>query len=333
MGNQQSLGMFNQPFWGIILRWGGLLFLGLLVGASLGYVFVDKVRNSPGETFESEALTRVRYAVSPSGVVSELSGSVLAQEIAVLTLKLKSTELLESVVQELPSDWNLTPSELFSRITVRGQQSPLPGFPKIKVAPGVPVPGISIPTLSIRVTDQDPVRAQLLANTMAMVLVQTALEDNQRTSANLAHQSSLELQLLETSLAAALVARNQLIAGQSTDAVASAVTDPNLEIADVRVNALLTTYQGQVQNLGSARFKTAKLGPPLTLIQNAPLGISNPPAIRKREAMAIGGVGGMVLVWVVVNLIDSIRNAGQQTAPGSRRETAVTAEEVPSPNL
>ena len=331
MGEEQTQNMLSRSFWGFIVRWMGVLAVGLLVGAGLGFLYVERTQSSTTSKFDSEAFLQVRYRVSPSGGIQDQSNNALRQEIAIIATQVNSTPVLESVVEKLPPEWNLTASELSSRISVtESQRVNVTGLPTVRVSPAVLVPGISLPTFSIRVTDSDPKNAQILANAIAQALMehedaQTILNNRQAFE-----REAEEIGFLETSIALSIENRKAVESemNATTDEARQSALNTELQIIDLRLVALESTYQNQLSGIGRDRVQLARLGPQLNLLQEAPIGIGRLPRIRKREAMAVGGLVGLALAWALANIMESV----QATHGGRSTRKSGTPSPAPSPD-
>lgn len=382
----------GRPIWDFVARWLIVLVLALFIGAGLGFFFAETAQGLSAPGFESEAMLRVRYMISPKGNIEDDNADELAQEIAVWATRMKSSQVLEAAVKELPPDWGLTVDELFSSIRVGAEKAPLRGvMPRIRVGPGIPVPGVNIdiPTLSIKVTESTPQRSRTLADVLSRVLIEQASERQKQATEDLSQQTALEIEQLESSLSDALAARETILNGyvaaqlsasaeqrlELKDALADAVkqlrdtivlradgastpvlngkvaedplrliefdlvskldgffntvkaeynnpqallnlykvaqegadTDPAFDIANSKVKILRGQYRDEIEKLAEDRLTMARLGPPLELLRDAPPGSPNPPAIGKKIATAIGGFGGLVAAWIIVNIIDAVR--------------------------
>ena len=235
-------GVSNRWFWGFLRRWGWMLILGFFLGTGIGYVLADRMSKDTSDQYTSEAFVLIRASVTPSA-----GGSAsLVQQIPILAVSAKRTEVLEAVVAELPPEWNLTAELLEKRILASGPgTSAVPGL-RIQVGPGVPVRDITIPTLSIRVTDTDKDRAQIIANSLARALMDYANQQQRDGYKRLDDQGAQGIDVIEKTLGDALQTRNASVF-QTSDQIGA-----DLVAAEESLSALSATVAESLDELRTA---------------------------------------------------------------------------------
>ena len=118
---------------------------------------------------------------------------------------------------------------------------------------------------------------------------------------------------------------------RSLDLVARITSDPDYQLAQARVGALEAGYEAEIRTHMRGQVQMVSLSTPLELLQPAAPGAAADAVIRKRDAMGIAGIGGVVIGWLVANVADSIRGNRRPRRKGPQTAEDASGAGEPSP--
>ena len=186
------------PFWYFLRRWFWLLTVGLFVGAGLGYL-VNQVWGIKQVTnFESSAILETRYNLSPLGEILLGSGE-LSRESQIVTLSIKSMDVLADLAERLPREWDMNTDTFVKMVDEK----------KLQVVAGLP--GQPSTTITITAWHPDPEHSQRIVSELAKVLVVRSQDKLQQRIQQLQRKAALEIDKLEKSLAQAIGEQTKIV--------------------------------------------------------------------------------------------------------------------------